>query len=495
MIIVSIYAIFFMIVYLWNMEKHFVLQYYNSKRYIKLLKSFIRLKEYKKYLLMIILWLLSIFFMKRLVYLSAFIFLLSTVVIIYNFPKEKCAFTRRNVTLLLTATIPFLCFFYLSYGYLFIAITVGLFIMPFYIMGINYLLIPVEIMIKRKYIKRAQNKLLAMKKLKIVAITGSYGKTSLKNILWQLLSLKYHVQMSPKSVNTLMGLTKFINEQVLLSTEILILECGVDEKGGMDKILSLFTPDVAILSAIGAMHLSTFNNIYTIYDEKKKLLKKAKCGFYNFDNPFLREHQNELSTYHAYSIGDYFKTYQRGENGLEVILNNDEVLSIPLYGFFQLQNISGAIAVAEFFNVERQEWLFLLPTLKGVDHRLVKKYYHDMIIFDDAYNGNEEGIIEAIKTVMIYHQKKGLITPGVIELGTEYEKVNRHIASYLDNFDFICIVAPNGYHPIYDEYVKQYGNHHKITYVKSFKEGFAKMLEYKIKVLLIANDTFNTFLK
>lgn len=495
MIIVSLCVTIFMVIFLWNMEKYFVLQYYSPKRYIKLLKTLISLKEYRKYLLLFLLWGLSIFSMSIVIYLSILCFLLFMVMVIYIVPKEKCAFTRRNMTLLLTASLPFLTFFYLNYYDLLMVVTISLFIIPFYLIGINYLLFPIETLIKRKYIKHAKNKLKAMKKLRIVAITGSYGKTSLKNILWQLLSLKYRVQMSPKSINTLMGLTKFINEQVLLSTEILILECGVDEKGGMDKILSLFIPDVAILSAVGAMHLSTFNDINTVYEEKRKLLKKAQWGFYNFDNDFLKEHQNELSKYQAYRMTDYFKAYQRVENGLEVTLYDNEVLTIPLYGAFQLQNISGAIAVAEYFQIERQEWAFILSTLKGVDHRLIKKYYHDMIIFDDAYNGNEEGIIEAIKTVMIYPKKKGLITPGVIELGTEYEKVNRRIASYLDGFDYICIVSLNGYHPLYDEYLKLYDNQHKITYVKSFKEGFTKMLEQQIKVLLIANDTFNTFLK
>ncbi len=492
--IVSFVFFFF---YLWNLERHFVQQYYSPKRYLKTLKAILLKKplySLKKLLFIILLLLTFIahFWIKEIAYGGCF---LLEVLLIIEFPKAKKVWTRRSLMLLCFAIMPLSMLGFLSAAPYFFIVLLSPFWICFYFLLISYLVWPLELLIRSRYRVKAQKKLRSIPNLRIIAITGSYGKTSLKAILAQILSLHYRVQASPKSVNTLMGLTKFINNDVAFNTEILILECGVDERKGMDRLLTLFTPDIAVLTAIGKMHLATFHSVDSVFWEKKKLLLKAKRGIFNLNNHFLFEHQEELSDFQGYRYEDVFSSFSRNEEGLEVTLKNGKKALIPLFGAFQLQNIAGAIKVAEMLDIDVNEWSFVLPSLRGVDHRLIKKSMGKMIVFDDAYNGNEEGIIEGINTVMIYPLKKGIITPGVIELGNEYEAVNRRIAAYLQGFDRICIVSRERNHPLYQEYITQFGNSEKIFYASSFQEGYRSMCEYEIEVLLIANDTFNTFLK
>ncbi len=493
----KILSLLYLCFLLWYLERIFIQQYYASKRFIKSLleigKNILTLSYKSIILLGLFIISFIVFFYQRIV---AFIFLVALeILVLLIFPKAKKAWTRRSITLLSFEIVFILPLFFISIPVFFFVILFSPIWMSFYFLLVSYFTYPIESMIRQHYKRKAQNKLKSIPNLIIIAITGSYGKTSFKVILSQLLSLHYIVKASPKSVNTLMGLTKFINEEVSLNTEVLILECGVDEKRGMDRLLSLFTPDIAILTAVGKMHLSTFKSLDAIFYEKKKLLLKAKKGIYNLDNPYLLMHQNLLKNYQSYSGSDIFSSFLRTEEGLLVTFKDGNNCLIPLFGAFQLDNIAGAIKVADMLGVKEEEWKFILPSLKGADHRLIKKYVDNMIMFDDAYNGNEEGIIEGIKTILAFPYKKGIITPGVIELGEEYETVNKNLACYLKGFDYICIVSKEKKHPLYEEYKKLFGDISNIFYASSFIEGYARMKELGIEVLLVANDTFNTFLK
>ena len=111
-----------------------------------------------------------------------------------------------------------------------------------------------------RYVKEAKNILKEHKNLKIIGITGSYGKTSTKNIINAILSEKYSTVMTPKSYNTTLGVTKTIREYIKPYTEIFVCEMGASRLGDIKEICNFVKPDISVITSIGPQHLSTFKN-------------------------------------------------------------------------------------------------------------------------------------------------------------------------------------------------------------------------------------------
>ena len=146
----------------------------------------------------------------------------------------------------------------------------------------------IEKLKQKYYIKKAKEKLKNYK-TKTIAITGSYGKTSCKNYIYEFLKDKYNVLISPHSYNTLNGMLLTINKSLKPYHNYLILEIGVDEKKGMNKFINNFSFDYCAVTCIGYQHLSTFKTIDNIAKEKCKLLNASTImSIYNKDDFYIK---------------------------------------------------------------------------------------------------------------------------------------------------------------------------------------------------------------
>jgi UDP-N-acetylmuramoyl-tripeptide--D-alanyl-D-alanine ligase len=142
---------------------------------------------------------------------------------------------------------------------------------------------PIEQRIAKNFLKKAKRKLKLINPT-VIAITGSYGKTSLKNILAQILSTQYSVCASPKSFNTPMGLARCINENLKNDDRIFIAEAGARYKGDIGEICNFLSPKIAIITAIGNQHLSTFKSLKTLQKEKFSIISDSvESAFINAD--------------------------------------------------------------------------------------------------------------------------------------------------------------------------------------------------------------------
>lgn len=134
-----------------------------------------------------------------------------------------------------------------------------------------WIMTPVEKHIAGKYRKDAQRILATMPDLKIIGITGSFGKTSTKHYLHRILSEKYDVLMTPGSFNTPMGVIRTIREHLKPYNEIFICEMGAKQKGDVKEICELVRPEMGIITAVGPMHLETFKSIDNVQSTKFEL--------------------------------------------------------------------------------------------------------------------------------------------------------------------------------------------------------------------------------
>jgi len=137
----------------------------------------------------------------------------------------------------------------------------GLCGVDYVILAANWLLNPVENRITRKYYLDAKSRLESMPGLKIIGVTGSYGKTTTKHYLQRILSEQYETLMTPGSFNTTLGVVRTIREYLKPYHEVFIVEMGAKQRGDIKEICDLVHPWGGIVTAVGPQHLESFKTI------------------------------------------------------------------------------------------------------------------------------------------------------------------------------------------------------------------------------------------
>lgn len=297
------------------------------------------------------------------------------------------------------------------------------------------------------YIKLAQKKLKELKP-KIIAITGSNGKTSIKNILLSMLGKS--ALASPKSYNTPLGISMFINNDLSDDYKYLILEYGARKKGDIKKLCKIFGADYGVCSLITTQHIETFKSVENIYLTKKELpdfLDNKFCAF-NLDNEYTSKMFNlkqgekcgisikKPAEIYAKNIKvQNFKTYFDLH-----ILDKIFKISTSLLGEHNVTNILLATAVAIKLGITIETILNAIENLKFIPHRL--EYIRGRInILDDSYNCSISSARESLKVLSCTENKKMVCTPGIIEGGKMEKQINFELGKMCAVADFVVIVG------------------------------------------------------
>lgn len=345
----------------------------------------------------------------------------------------------------------------------------------------------IEKIIQFHYIKKAKEKLKAYG-TKIVAITGSFGKTSTKNYIYTLINNTYTTLATNKSFNTLNGILLTINKQLKPFHEVLILEIGVDEKGGMNKFIKHFNFDIGLITCIGNQHLKTFKKIENIAKEKTKLLYNCKeCVVINKDDQYLTNlnfnvNQINCSTKMAVNVFASKITF----NKIYISINNKEyTCNYNLLGKHNLNNLTLAVGVAKALNIDDSHIIDNIEKLKNVSHRLSISYYNNWTIIDDSYNSNINGFINALEELNQTNEFKVLITPGVIE----NKSANNKLIEKINNSCDLVLVTSK---------IKEFEKLKNKVFFDSFNNAFSYLKENYLDTkltILIENDIPDIFLR
>ena len=272
------------------------------------------------------------------------------------------------------------------------------------------------------YKRQAQKKLESMQNLKIVTITGSYGKTSIKNFIYQILSKNYNTYMTPRSVNTLGGLVKDVNEELKEGVEFYISEAGARERGDIYKIATFLNPHYVVVGKIGYAHIEYFKTLENIKRTKMEIFatKRLQKGFvYCGVTDEVHEKveffcEDEIKNLHADLDGVAFD--------LEIEGRLYRFAAKEILGSFHALNILAAIKVALECGMEITKIQRAVEKLRAPDHRLQKILTGGKIILDDGFNGNIEGMKEAIRLCSLHSGRKVIVTPGLVESTQELNK-------------------------------------------------------------------------
>ncbi|MBE3609327.1 Mur ligase family protein [Campylobacter californiensis] len=282
--------------------------------------------------------------------------------------------------------------------------------------------------------KKADKKLALLPELKIILITASYGKTSIKNFLFELLRDDFICHKTPRSVNTLTGLIKDVNENLTSQTQIYIAEAGARLKGDIAQITEFLNPHIVVVGEIGAQHIEYFKSLENIRSTKLEALcsKRLEAAFLHSST--LQNPDDKQEIYDE-SLSDVKADF----SGLNFILDSKSYHA-NLLGKFNAVNLAACIKVAKFLGVSEEKIDKNLSKIKNVEHRLQKIEAGGKLIIDDSFNGNFAGMSASYELVSTFEGRKVLITPGIVESSPqENERLGRIINEI---FDVVMISSP-----------------------------------------------------
>ncbi len=378
--------------------------------------------------------------------------------------------------------------------------------LPINILFAQFFISPTEQAIKNHYIDAAKGVLRKKhhKGLIKIGITGSYGKTSTKFILKTILSEKYNVLATPESYNTTMGNIRVIREQLKPEHEVFISEMGARYKRDIWEICDIVHPKYAIITSIGPQHLETFKNIETIVKTKAEILDNLPAdgvAFLPKDNEHCKQLYNkEKREKYSYSLKDkkadvYAKDIvldEKGSNFVAVTPIGEIKCSTILLGEHNIGNILGCIAMAIKLGLTKEQIEAGVKKIEPIPHRLqMLNSGNGTIVIDDAFNSNPVGAKMAIDVLGKFKGRKIVITPGMVELGTEEKNENRKFGKHMASVvDIAILVGNKRSEPIVEGLREGKFDESKIYVVADLNAATAKLAELsKIgDVILFEND-------
>jgi len=366
-------------------------------------------------------------------------------IILQSKQKQKTKLVYTNRILRMIAVLPvvyflisFILIFFLfdtSLGYSLLAIT-PLFI-PFAAILAYFIMLPVELLIGKFHFNKAKRKLYEAKDLIKIGISGSYGKTTAKNILAKLLSEKYRVLSSPKSFNTPMGLSRIINDNDLNDFDVFIAEMGAKRVGEIEELCEFIKPRFGIVTKTGPQHLETFLTLDNAVDTEFSLAKNVEeFVVLNYRDELVMERTEGLENIFTYGGVDAdYSDVEIGENGTEFALRiytEDIKIQTRLLGRHIPEVFTAAALLAYKIGISLEDIGRLAKEIEPVKHRLELIKTPNGAVLDDAYNSNPDGARNALEVLSYFEGTKVVITPGFIELGViedgENYKLGQEIA-------------------------------------------------------------------
>ncbi len=378
---------------------------------------------------------------------------------------------------------------------------------PFSLILANLILYPIEKWTKRKYKNEAIKKLKRINPY-VIGITGSYGKTSVKAALGEVLNNTLAPTFCPpKSINTEMGITREIRENLRDAHKYAVIEMGAYNVGSIKRLCNLTPPNAGIVTVVGMAHLERYGSVERIYDAKSELpqaLPNEGMLVCNGDNEGARRmikefpkktnylygmkpelgHLDCLASNIEYSIeGTRFKLKWKDKeyNGMTKLL-----------GLSALSNLLGVFTMACALGADPEFVLATLRNIKPVDNRLSLSKEGETYYLRDAYNSNPLGFEAALDVLeKLPANRRILMTPGMIELGHEQYAENKKAAFKAAKIcDLVIVVGETNRKALIDGLIEGGASGSAILCCASRSEAFAK-LSSEIQsrdVVLIEND-------
>ncbi len=272
----------------------------------------------------------------------------------------------------------------------------------------------------------------------VVAITGSYGKTSTKGYVAHLVGNTHQTLASPASFNNMMGLSRTINEHLTLGTTVFVAEMGMNEEGRIRELSTLFKPDIAAITVIGEAHMERLGSKEAVFRAKAEITENAQTVVLPLDQPELvsliekcrRENKTVIT---VSGVGKKADISVDPDLGLVVYGPNatPQPMDVPPFGHGV--NMAVALGIAWALDVPEASAVEALRSVPVAAHRAeVARRDEGAWIVDDTYNSNPVGAAHAVDQAAALASERGgplvVVTPGMVELGPVQFMRNKELA-------------------------------------------------------------------
>ena len=321
---------------------------------------------------------------------------------------------------------------------------------PTLLVAANTLNAPVEAGVRRRFLRSARRRMEELDPL-VIAVAGSYGKTSTKHILAHLLEQYGPTLATPKSFNTLLGVSRTINDLLEPRHRTFIVEMDAYAPGEIAAICALVHPRHALVTSVGPQHLERFGTIERISEALYETVVALDEG--GFALVYCGDDTTAALADKAMAAGHEVIRYgiEGSADDLDVVAENVQItgtgsrftwrwphhglshaITLPLLGRHQVLNVSAALATVHRLGLPLEAALVALATLRPVEHRLQPVPTGNAItVIDDSYNANPVGVHNGLEVLaQLEAHARILVTPGLVELGALEEAENRRYGEH-----------------------------------------------------------------
>ena len=356
-------------------------------------------------------------------------------------------------------------------------------LLPFALCLTNFLCGPFETFRNRRYVKKAKRILEDSKAIR-VGIVGSFGKTSVKNILKEILAVKYEVLETPASYNTPMGIARTVTKEDFPKKEIFIAEMGARKEGDIVELCDLVKPDYAIFTGVCEQHISTFKSIDNVFEEKSKIISSgafvvcAESLKERVESSFGGDAKNVLFGDSA-CVQDLEMTATGTK--FTLVLDGERIsVDTKLLGRSAVENVLLSATLAKAMGLTCEEIEKGIANVGQVPHRLQLLEENGVYILDDGYNSNPRGAMEAISALCRFSGRKCIVTPGIVECGVLEEKINGNLGAKIasSRLDYTILVGETLVGSMKKGYLENGGDKEKLATAKSLDDAKALLAEW-----------------
>jgi UDP-N-acetylmuramoyl-tripeptide--D-alanyl-D-alanine ligase len=379
--------------------------------------------------------------------------------------RESIKYTTRAILTILMSWILFLLLFFLLnsiinniyikiFSWIFVIVSIPL------IVGIVNILMQISRLVHLLDKYKAKKYVKILHKLKIIGITGSYGKTTTKNLLFEFLRYNYKTQLIEGNINTPIGIAKWINNNLLDETEILIVEMGTNSKGTIKESVQITPPNYAIITELGDQHLERFKTFENIVDEKLEIFSINNSNKYILENVYKKIKKKKQ-----------FKNLNIID---EQSFKNDFLLPTD----FNLGNYVLAISVAIDLGISKEFISDSITKFTLPQRRKNISNIKGFVVIDDSYNISLNTAEDSLNYAKEYSIQKNksliVITGGIPESAINYATLNKKFGNLLEDNSHHIVLLNSVFRKYIQEGIK---NKHIITTKESMENAMNYIFE------------------
>ena len=316
----------------------------------------------------------------------------------------------------------------------------GIIFVPFFCISVVYV---VTVVLQKTIINPVQNremlaaiqKLASSKALRI-AVLGSYGKTTMKELLVTVISEARKIIATPGNKNILISQVRWVNNSTLGNEDVYVFEYGEAKPGDIAKLAHFSKPEIAIITGIAPAHMDAYPDLDSIVKDFASISSVVDASETYFNNQKLLKDNIKGSAYDIDGLGKWkVSNVSVSITGTDFTLSNGNdrlELRTGLLGMHQIGPITAVVVIAKKLGLSNQQIITGVSKTTPFEHRMHPRQLGGAWIIDDTYNGNVEGMRAGLELLKALSAKRKIyVTPGLVDQGTESENIHKHLGDLI----------------------------------------------------------------